>query len=206
MKKILFVLAAVLAMPLGSAALAADYSSNDNSVTAEDISAYSTVLISNDTTKDIVYLNQASDVFSTSMSFMLKDGAVDGEYTMLLGNSSGTNKTVTFTIGEQQSETTEPVVMDALEGSESYAEGYKNLAFVKESVKLGDYNAIKVVINKGTENEAVGGFKLADVLGTKITGGSEVNFGLQINNVPDEVTSIEVSLCNVEAFGMESAW
>ena len=74
-----------------------------------------------------------------------------------------------------------------------YKEGYKNFAFVAEDVKLGQYDAIKIVADDGTDIKT-GGFKLADLFKTKIDEKSSVNFGLQINNVPDSVTITKVSL------------
>ena len=213
MKKLAITLAVTVSLTFGISVFAADtatYDGADNYVkVGDDISSFSTVLITKDTKdKDIAYINQADGVFSASMDFMLKDGSDDGEYTVKLGNASGTVKEIKFTISSTQPEpTVSEVEMEKLDGSESYKEGYKNLAFVAEDVKLGQYDAIKIVVDDGTGLKT-GGFKLADLFETNLDKNSSVNLGLQINNIPDSVTITKVSLAvyDKENSSDDKAW
>ena len=124
MKRIAIILAVSVLMPAATAVFAADtasYDETNNKVTVGDnISNYSTVLITKDDDSSIAYLNQATSVFATSMEFMQKDGSADGDYTIKLGNASGETKEITFTIASTQPEQpAEEVEMEQLNGSES---------------------------------------------------------------------------------------
>ena len=200
MKKAVILLAMSIVITVGTVAFA-DYTAavgNDKNVTVEwdNGATYSTVLITkNDESKSVAYLNQFTDAFSSSIDFMLKDDATDGEYTIKMGNASGAVKLIAFTLTSTIDNPTEGVEMTKL-GSEVSSAGYQNYAFAVPAVKLGQYNAIKIVISEGDKTKT-GGFKLSDVLETQINDEAEVNFGLQINNVPDSVTIEEVSLAVV---------
>ena len=185
MKKSAIILAAVLTMAAATTAFAetsATYGSENNQVTVgDDINTYSTVLITNDRSDDIVYVNQESDVFSASMDFLLKNEPDPGEYTVLLGNASGSTKTAKFVIGSVKTQ----LKMDRLDEEQSTDGTYK-LAFTLTD-DISDYNVITVKVG-----DKMGGFYIDDVFG-HVSG--YVNLGLQINNVPmEDKDKIEVYL------------
>ena len=212
MRKLAMILAASMVMSTGMAALAADpeYIRDGNKVDVNaDISNYSTVLITkgiepfSGDNSDIVYANQADSAFTASL-FMLKAGADDGDYRILLGNADGESTSMTFNISSEEP-SPDAVEMDPLD-SESGEPGFINYAFTKEAVKLGQYDGIKIVVKDENNVEKTGGFRLDDILKTHLSQDASVNFGLQINNVPEGITIVSVSLDTITAGGSENAW
>lgn len=198
MKKTLFILATTAVMTMQAVALAAaDYVPDDNKVSINDadINNYQTVLIVNSENKnDIVYVDQVSDVFTASVNFMLKPGTAEGTYKILLGNIDGGKTEMNFVVGGTTPPPAETVEMRHLEGDETSSIDGKNMAFVAESINLADYNAIQITVkDPQTGTDMIGGYLLSEILDGYFDG--TVNFGLQINNVPDEFADgIKVSL------------
>ena len=187
MKKIAIILAASMAIAASTTAFAAtaEYGSTNNQVTVDNTNGYSTVLITRDTDGEKVYVNQAKNVFTSSVAFLLQDGATEGDYTVLLGNASGGTSTASFTIAAAASDEKTKQEMTKL-AEESSGDGTYKLAFTITD-DISDYNIITIKVG-----DKMGGFYISDVFGN-ITG--DVNLGLQINNVPEAYKNdIEVYL------------
>lgn len=185
MKKAAIFLTTVLALTSCSAAIAADtsvYDSTDYSVTVgDDISAYTTVLITNDSTDDIVYVCQAESTFEASMDFLLKTNPAAGNYTVKLGRADMRSaKTMSFTVDAAEFTKTQTQMTKRV--SEDMGNGKYRMSFNLNAVNLSGYNVITVKIGN-----VLGGYDLSDVF-PNMSG--DVNLGLQINNIPSEYKDI----------------
>lgn len=207
MKKITIVLVFSMAMTMCSFVFAEDYTAiydgTDNKVNVGNningINNFSTVLIKRDADNSIVYLNQAEGFFSAFTDFLLNDDAENGDYTIKLGNFTGDSKEIKFTISNQVVPLIPETEMIKLGDEPSSTADHKNYAYGVVGAKLGQYDAIKIVIGEGV-NAKVGGFRLKDILGTQLELDPEckVNFSIQINNVPNAVTISQVFLATYD--------
>lgn len=155
MKKILALTSLVFALSVGATAMAADYTETNNANgvthTTNAANGYTTVLVqaSDDT---IVYVDQAEDVFGTSINLMLKAGLDDGTYTIKFG---GAGQAVIAKTLELTAATTDPdpapttIPMTAAKET-VYPEG-KNIAFEAEVTTA--VNAVKFTVTKGTDTK-----------------------------------------------------
>ena len=88
MKKLVCTIMLVLMTAISATAFASEeitYKPGDaNSVTAADAENKNTVLVKNQTTGEIVYVNQtdAEHLYTAATEFLLKAGAADGAYTI----------------------------------------------------------------------------------------------------------------------------
>lgn len=177
MKKRIFILAAALALSSGSGALAADPSYADGAVSV-DASDYSTVMvvkgigenINNISAEDIVYIDQAEDVYGAAASFLLKASAAysPGIYTVKMAGASAGVYTGTFEILK------EDIAMAYLAKENVTSETY-DISFVTEkAVALNTYNSIKLAY----DGSVIGGISIdyKNIIG-------DVKFGVRIANV-----------------------
>ena len=189
MKKIIACISLVFAMSAGVTALAADdiYTKDGNSVTY-DANGYSTVLIENDTTNEIVFVDQNDaglNANGTSAKFLLKgDKLADGDYTMTLGGASdGSSKDVNFKVTSIDP-VTKPMEMTNKVKS---ADGSTYDAGFFKTVAVEDCRFIAITANGKTayfESEFVG------------SDGGEVAVAIKVTNVPVE-TTFSLALTNV---------
>ncbi|MGN1092839.1 MAG: hypothetical protein ACI4RS_04220 [Monoglobaceae bacterium] len=104
MKKLLFcmVLSIMMLSVLPAYAETTTYTPDENGgwVSSDVAKGKRTVLIKNDETDTIVYVNQAETAFTAATQFLIKkETPADGMYTILLGGDDGQNVTSTFYIG-----------------------------------------------------------------------------------------------------------
>lgn len=193
MKKSLICLTVLTAM-LGTNAYAATVGYEEDKVTPSGVDGnVKTVLIvktpaegTDISENDIYYIDQSAQnkYLDVAAGFVMKSGAPDGNYKLLLGKSDVTETTsdteaVDFVIGL-------PANVDMEVLSESVSEnddGTFNMGFVNDGIELGKYKWL--VVTFGTGDEAVTmGYPVQD-LGTTVSGGT-VKLGIQLNNIKPE--------------------
>ena len=209
MKKIVLIAAMLYAMSLCRCVAYADNTAaytggSVNAATVADTSAYSTVLItkaSDDpiTSDNIVYVNQAANVFDASMNFLLKANPSAGLYNVKLGNNAGETASTTFYIGVNSNNDSD-TPMKRLSYTASTEEGgttYYTAGFdlVTTCTAFSSYNSVKVGYNNGTNN-IYGGFPLEDHWKPPITSGEgELMLVFVLDHIEaDELPSVSVFL------------
>jgi hypothetical protein len=161
----------------------------DNSVGVTVDQGWQTVLITNTADNEVVYVNQADDVYSGATNFMLKDPTAYGKYKLLFGKSDTESSPAYFYIG-MDAQKAGDIAMTRV-GEESGNVGYI------ATISAGDYNdqnSLKVVYDN-SGSTVVGGFNLKDGSYPETAGAGDVNLAFQINRVPsDAQDSISVFL------------
>lgn len=170
MKKIVAVMMTVMVLASATSAFASETYYTDKSVSSDDAQGMKTVLITNDSTNEIVYVNQESggSVFSASTKFLLKESVSEGSYTIKLGGGDAA-VTKEFYIGLSQlmGDVEMKAVSDVSEVDGGYAIGY-----TAENITT-DY---KTLLVKKTDGTVIG-----CEIDTKLTGDANVVYGVQIN-------------------------
>lgn len=181
---------------------------NEAEVTETD--GYNTVIISRvadeaDPTDadNIVYIDEAADVFSGTIDYLIKENPEYGRYRAKLGSKSSGTASMYFYIGiDKPSGDSSAVTMERVgEEPDPKGEGYWNVGYILE-VPISQYNlfnSVKVSYDSGDnyiENEAgdikTGGYnKVAEMAApyyknwpSNISGTGNVKLAFQINHVP----------------------
>ncbi|MDY3030705.1 MAG: hypothetical protein SOS24_02950 [Clostridia bacterium] len=190
MKKLLASLLAASLLAMGTAAFAATYDVDVNGANVPEASGAQTILITvgdktaaaEITAKDIVYINQSdSDTgFGTAVKFLLKAGITAGTYTVRT-NTEPNGTTFTISTAEANGE-------KAMTGL-PLANSPGTQAFTMENVKISEYAYIVVTYNGYTLKYPLSKFSI-------LSGNLDTNiaFGLQITNVPENIKDMAVSL------------
>ena len=177
-KQLICVMAAAAMLAAAPAALAANVSYNPgtaNSVEVTDATNKKTVLITADGGA-IVYVDQASDVFSATEEFKLKSDAADGKYTVKLGSDTGDVETKDFYIGMTNSATDKELKKPETGATVTNADNTVNIGYRADNI-TGTYN--KLIVKKSDGNYY--GMDVNTLL--TLHGGS---VGIQFNHVSSE--------------------
>lgn len=187
-KKYLVICTVFLIAAMSTTAFAGTYDTEENNVNLNG-TGYKTVLITNNNTDEIVYVNQAADSFEASANFLLKENPTAGFYTLMLG---GTDDILIekFFIGSVDDATKEE--NGAIELTKKFdavkeTDGTYTLAFATESAE--DLTGIRSIILKIDEK------CLVKEMTTTVMG--EALFGVKITGVSDtdidKATSVYLS-------------
>lgn len=196
MKKKVVLLASIAALQFSVTAFADLSATDTDNVTATTrvtgTSTYSTVLIK-DGDDNIVYLNQADDLFTATSDFLLQANPAYGKYTVLLGSSGNQSDSTYLYVGVQQGN--DDVRMKRLPNEGAADSGKYNIGYYTE-VEADDlkdyYNSLKVGY---ADNETYGGYDLSNAFDTQVSGGGSLYLIFQLDNVPAAVKdSMTVSL------------
>lgn len=134
----------------GTVAMAdATYNDSNNSVSV-DASGYHAVIITNDETGDIVYVDQSDDEsFSAAASFLIKAGADEGTYTVLLGGKDGSTQPVSYTFSITKAVTPEPKDEKANDVYEQKnADGSYDIGFGWETVEMSNIKSVVLILGE----------------------------------------------------------
>jgi hypothetical protein len=197
MKKIFASIALIVSVLASTGAFAAgtvnynyptEGQTNTNSITApEDVSTYKTVMVKNNSTGTIVYIDQAESGFEAATNFLLKTGTDKkyGYYTATFGGAeSGTPVSYSFVIGDVPiQESDQMTVADTAviqeDGSNFwYKKGFRFDTTVDEYNK---FNSIKLV--DSSTSKCIGAVALPKC---EISGKTEVAFGITVFNIPEQ--------------------
>ena len=198
MKKLLASVLAASLLAMGTAAFAASYDVDVNGVNAGDVKGAQTVLITLEgketasiTADDIVYINQSDDAngFADSVKFLLKAGVTAGKY--VIRTNDAPNGTITFMISDEEEKGQK--VLDKYELDDK-----TKRAFTMPSVKIDEYKSILVTYKKAENQTLTLKYPFSKIPALKSLEGTFA-FGLQIDDVPPEVTDMTVSLSKDEA-------
>lgn len=190
MKKIIALAALAVSLMSGTAALAADYTADNNAVTGVNASGYTTVLIIKDGSKDIsdaVYVGQSAtgSTLSEEASFLLKSDPADGIYTLKLGGENVETKTSRFYIGMPITDNDDRCDVSFIDNG--------SVSFGWESAELDGYSTIIL--------------KLDDkVYGCELDGHIEgsANIGVVISDITAEVKSVDAYLSKTEMSSLKT--
>lgn len=139
---------------------------------------------------DVVYVDQNTDGFDAAVAFMLK-GSAAGSYTVYLGGKDKDVTTESFTISEEQTDGKRGMTELEAEPEQQF-DG--RVGFTIDSVYLPAYKSINVSYTSEENQTVTLSYPLEKIIDTANID-SDVSFGLQINNVPEEAKdSINVSL------------
>ena len=173
MKKVISMTVAAMMLTI-SAHAATTYDVNNESVTADDMSTYKTVLISKGeavptTSDEIVYVNQAdaNSTFTAGTEFLLKKNVADGLYTVRFGGDSTASST--FYVGVAN-DTTANIAMEAV-GAIEKVEGGFGIGY-----KITTEGSYKNLLIEKTDGTVIG-----CELKTTISTDGAVEYGVQIN-------------------------
>ena len=188
-KQLICVMAAAAMLAAAPAALAADVSykpGTANSVEVTNAADKKTVLITAEN-GTIVYVDQASDVFTATEEFMLKNGIDDGKYTVKLGSDTGDAVEKVFYIGMTDSEKDIKLDKPASGATAKNEDNTVNIGYMATGID-GSYS--KLIVKKNDGNY----YGMA--LGTTLTFTNGGAIGIQINNVTSEAEIEGVWLSN----------
>lgn len=193
MKKFILALSLTMAMAAGTTAMAAAVATPDKANASVALSGpesnYTTVIIE-DSSDNIVYLNQYDNAISDTATFLM-NGAENGTYTLSYGGVDAV-KSVTFTVAEPQPEE-ELVAIPAIalsqeEGKETYSKGFVN------TITIGDNESVVVKVG---EKEAR--FSIASVFG-ELAGEGSIKVAVKITGIPAEFKdAVSVYFSNIAA-------
>ena len=195
MKKLLasVLAASLLAMGTAAFATAPSYDVDVNGANVPEASNAQTILITAGdktaaaeiTADKIVYINQSDDAngFGTAVKFLLKAGVTEGTYTVRTNTEPGG---ATFEISEKAAAGLKD--MTALDRTETPDDRW---GFTMESVLISNYQYLVVQCTQNGEEKSLK-YELSKFGLTGIE--AAIKFGLQINDVPSEVTAMTVSL------------
>lgn len=193
--------AAFLAMGVTAFADSADstvldaYVSSNNSAYFNGVGNYTVVKIQNGE-GGIVYLDEVPDGINGAVSFMLKTGVTDGEYTASFGGN-GEVKTVSFTVGNKtfsgengnslvldkankMSVADEADVQETLSGQEQGKTLYK-----KSFTFTGTEKFDSVYMVSADGKTCYGSYEIGTTI-ENVTGESAFAYGIQLYNIPEE--------------------
>ena len=191
MKKLLASVLAASLLAMGTAAFAATYDVDVNGANVPEASGAQTILITDDVAasaieaSNIVYINQSDDAsgFGDAMKFLLKADVKAGTYRVRTNlNAEG----ITFEISEKAAAGLKD--MKALQRTDSSDDRW---GFTMESVLISEYQYLVVSCKQGETTKSLK-YELSKFGLTGIE--AAVKFGLQINDVPNDVTEMTVSL------------
>ena len=167
----------------------ATYKDSNNSVSV-DASGYRAVIITNDETGDIVYVDQSDDEsFSAAASFLIKADAGAGDYTVLLGGKDGSTQPVSYKFSITKAVTPEPEVyissaVQSEEVNETDPEK-KNISFGFEEVDASKIKSIVLTLN---------GKSYGHDFGTEFAPGSQAVVGIKVTGIGVDTTGASAYL------------
>ena len=190
MKKIIACISLVFAMSAGATALAATTAEpgSNNSVDVTNDAVYNTVLIEHSTTKDIVYVNQNDEGYTTAaVNFLLKANPEYGTYNVTLGKTDGSAPVATtFEINDPNPDIVIPPAFDGVNASGERVVGFS----LKTDRSLSAYTKLHFTATKAGETP---GSVTIDPNFTTLSGESEVDVSVEVTGVPEGAT-LTVSL------------
>ena len=193
MKKLLCLAALTAILSIGVTAFAedtetftfpAEYVGGTSDSASVDATGYSAVIIEKDEDNgEIVYIDQADDVYTVAKTFLLKADPKIGKYKVTLGSKTSEAYQTYFYVGVDS--TNNDKAMTRLQGEEQTEDGY-NIGYyaVVSSDDAQTYKSLKV----GYKNQPkFGGFDLSDTLNeTVFSGASSLYLIFQLNDVPSD--------------------
>lgn len=186
-KQLICVMAAATMLAAAPTALAADVSYKPGTANSVEVNAEGkkTVLITaSDNT--IVYVDQASDVFTAAEDFKLKNGIDDGKYTVKLGSDTGDAVEKVFYIGMTDAEKDIKLEQPTSGATAENTDGTQNIGYMAGNIN-GTYSNLIVKMNGNYYGMA---------LGTTLTFTNGGAIGIQINNVASDESIEGVWLSN----------
>ena len=209
MKKVAWAALAAVTVLFNTAVFAdatASYTgTEDNAAAVSGAGSYEVICITKDdanvsgiTEGNIVYLNQASDVYSGSMDFLLKANASPGKYKVRFGSSSVAPAPAYFYIMEAKNDSNVDDTSMTRLGEEAAGSGYNIAYTITANIgSFADYKSVKVVFHDETEGDLVGGFEFNSGNYGVISGETMLVF--QLNGVPEQYrNSVSVYLSEDE--------
>ena len=186
-----------------SAAMAATYNSEANTVTDDGAKDYQTVIITKKgdaSDEGIVYVNQTSDgFFGTGTAFLIKEDPMDGFYAMTLGGGeNGKSESSDFFIGTVTPGAEDEVMNTEVSFTEDNGDETYNAEFGWKGVDGSKVNTIILTLGNG---KTMG----CDLTGTVFAEGSLVNVGIKIKNIPDESGTASAYLTDKVYTGLPKA-
>ncbi len=197
MKKIIACLSLALAMSASMTAMAAGTANeSDKTVTISGADAYKTVLIKNNTTGDIVFVDQATDAVSATANYLIASDAVEGAYTAYLGGNGTAVQTIAFTIAADApaAEDEAMVPLSKVEGDSTY-----DMGFTVDAVNLSDYGYIAITATKG-DASATAYVSFEEAGWTTVTD-ADVNVAVKVTNIANDVDNVAVALTATNNYG-----
>lgn len=165
------------AAPLTFAEEGVTYDTGNKAVNVQAQEGKQTVLITNNDTNDIVYVNQEKNGFSKAQEFLIKNTAADGTYTVTFGGDTTPVTSKTLYIGMQSSGVDIQLTKPESGAEADAGSGMKNIGYIASNITGGPY---RTVIIKKSDNKYYG-----VGLNTHITLENGA-VGIQINGVSDE--------------------